>query len=143
MAHYRRNKKRSSAMVKANQFFGSFLELKGFVEVFDHTEFEAGMCCNGGHYEFSTRYTFNGRKWIVSHHTSAEFSFCNRCGEFGEHYAYECDENGYMTDDYWICGDYLRIDTNQLVSILRNVEKNNTECWYYPGEKALFYHIKD
>lgn len=49
----------------------------------DYTEYESGKSCNGGCYAFYTYYNRVGEDtWQVSYDTSADFSYCPKCGEF-------------------------------------------------------------
>lgn len=57
------------------------------VAITDYSDYDANNCINGGSYSFTTYYHRLPRAmWEVSYGTSAEFDYCPRCGNFGNHY---------------------------------------------------------
>lgn len=53
------------------------------VRVYDFTEYDPELCCNGGAYEYHITYTrIKKDVWQVSHGTSADFEYCPATGSF-------------------------------------------------------------
>jgi hypothetical protein len=105
----------------------AMLEANNEVKIIDDSEFEAGMCCNGGHYRFTTVYKRigGGNTWTREYKTSAEFSYCSKHGGF-----MEC--NG-CNEDYQ-CYEVVR--TDQVLDDILSAMHSDAECAFYPGEKA-------
>ena len=146
MANRRAVAKARASKRRADRQLGREIESRGLVRVHDDEHMEAGRCNNGGHYGFWTVYRFNGRWWEVSHHTTAEFDYCPRCGKFGGHWEWDWEEinreGGDVNAGYWICPPAPHVSTMELVGILRSVEADTTEC-LYEGGKARWWTCRD
>ena len=52
------------------------------VEITDWNQYESGLCCNGGRYSFTERYTKVSGGYEVTYFTSSDFDYCRFCGTF-------------------------------------------------------------
>ena len=133
MAHFRRIKKQVARSRAKAICLRKQVEKVSVVLTYDDLNFESGMCNNGGHYSFTNIYSRNDKgRWVVSHATSADFSFCKNCGDWGSHQ----DEEGEF-----ICGPPETVSTGHLIEILKKIDRDTTTCVYFPGYKAYSYDI--
>ena len=136
MAHYRRERKRVAREKKVQLWIRNrIVNRSEIIRVVDQSEYEAGMCNNGGRYEFWVDYVRTPLGWELHHDTSAEFQYCEACGNFGGHW--ETAEDG---EEYRTC-PWERISSGDLVHLLRAVDKNPDTCRYYHGDKAHFWFV--
>ena len=98
------------------------------VVITDDTEFEAGMCCNGGHYRYETVFTRHGDEWRRKFRTSAEFELCPVYGHYEQ--CRHCPSEGW-------CLRYEVVTEAEVASAIDEANTDTSECRYYPGEKAL------
>jgi hypothetical protein len=144
MAHYKRIQRKVASTRR--ELRGRLAELEGMsaVRIIDDSEYEAGMCCNGGHYRFFVDYRqVSPGVWSVQFGTTAEFDFCELCGSFGQHHHADWAEtsDGWELDEWWECGDgsLERISTGALLEEILRVERSDQECRYSPGEAAEYW----
>lgn len=67
------------------------MEANESIRVYDYSNYEYSSCCNGGNYGFTTKFSkVQGvSKWVVTHHTTADFSYCTNCGSFYQYGDYQ------------------------------------------------------
>jgi hypothetical protein len=136
MAHYRRIKKIVSKNRRVEKAYWIEALEKGRISVIDDSNFEPGMCNNGGHYRFIEEWEkLENGKWEVQHWTSAEFAYCHGCGTFGDHRQWDEEDNEY----YLICGPPRQISQGALIEYLKDVDRNTDECRYDAGQKANYW----
>lgn len=108
------------------------------VTIHDDTNLEPGMCCNGGYYGFWTRFDRQADgTWLPSCHTTADFTYCPRCGDFNDHWEWDLDSQDPNAGE-WICPDPEPLTTRQLIQELVKVERDKT-TGQYTGEKARYW----
>jgi len=139
MAHYKRNKKLVTRHLMAERALGSEIESSGIVTAFDDTDFEAGKCCNGGHYRFWIEYQFIGNStWKLVFGNSSDFESCSNCGDFARDRHEGLTEDGDGWESY--C-PVKTISTMELVHELKRIDSSTRACNYYPEEKAEYWRL--
>ena len=73
------------------------MDLKKFnvISITDDTNYDSNHCSNGGSYSFTTIFRrISPSKWQYEKSTSADFTYCWKCGDFGH-----SGENCYLNDE--------------------------------------------
>lgn len=94
----------------------------------DYTDYDPNRCHNGGSYGFWTDYDrLENGKWEISYGTTADFSYCPRCGSFNDHYEGDdcCYDSGYS------CGEFEQITENELLKLINEFEETDKEYIEY------------
>ena len=96
----------------------------------DFSDYESGLCNNGGHYGFWTDYTrLPDGRWERSFGTTADFQFCPCCGSFGNHYCQ--DDNG---DYEFTCGNYDIVSEGELLTEIHQFQESDDRYIEYLEE---------
>ena len=72
----------------------------------DYSDYEDGLCNNGGHYSFTDVYEKCSKGWRASYYTSADFPYCEYCGSF--------------YNDYHDCGKPSMLETKEVIAIIQS-----------------------
>lgn len=100
----------------------------------DYSDYEEGLCNNGGCYAYYTHYIREGKTgmWRIEHYTSADFPYCNVRGEFCS--CNQCCDYDY---DYGCCEDYERISSKKMLEILDEIRPNINSYYFELYEDRL------
>ena len=102
------------------------------VKIRDYRDYDPNLCNNGGKYGFTeTYYRKEDNTFEIHCFTTAYFDYCEKWGLFQE--CRNCPNQDYKTGE--CLEKYTVVTEEELINILKEVESEQDEDYYYVFEK--------
>jgi Pyruvate/2-oxoacid:ferredoxin oxidoreductase delta subunit len=95
--------------------------------IYDYTSYDSQKCNNGGAYGFWEKFIYIGDgKYERTYHTTADFSYCEYCGQFSNNCSCESPE---MVDEEFVLSQIKDADQNSSTEISAEFELFDNKEW--------------